>query len=163
MEDMLEVFFVIIFAGIGLISKYKAKEKRRGSGAAHQLSSAKQTPAAKPAQPYAPIQPTVMPAMSFGDVPGQAIPPVTPPAIQPTVHPHLQPDCDTHDQPGSLGVTSTEGKDPCHEEQLTYERTSEAYIQEEGGLTFDWSGQSMVKAFVMQEVLARPVSRRSAR
>jgi len=91
----------------------------------------------------------------------QAAAPVQQP-LQPLVHPHLQPDCDEHDKPGSLGVTSTEGKDPCHEEQLTIDRTplftSDA---EHSGLSLDWSGNAMVKAFVMQEVLTRPCQRRA--
>ncbi len=89
--------------------------------------------------------------------------PMTPPAkvMQPTVHTHLAPNCDTHDVPGSLGVVSSEGKDPCHEPQLTHIRTAEAEVPQEGGLTFDWSGDSMVKAIVMQEVLTRPAQRRA--
>ena len=59
------------------------------------------------------------------------------------------------------GVTSMEGKDPCHEDELTLERTYAEAPQQQGGLTFDWSGESMVKAFVMQEVLTRPSQRRA--
>jgi len=34
-----------------------------------------------------------------------------------------------------------------------------AAAREESGLTLDWSGENMVKAFVMQEVLKRPCER----
>ena len=84
--------------------------------------------------------------------------------MTPTVHTHLQPDCDTHDAPtsGSLNVVSPEGKDPCHQEQLPQRRQSvaEAAPAEQPGLTLDWNGEAMVKAFVMQEVLTRPCDRR---
>ena len=82
--------------------------------------------------------------------------------IEPTVHAHVQPDCEAHDTPGSLGVASSEGKDPCHEQQLTHARfVQEQEAENEGGLTFDWSGESMVKAFVMQEILTRPCQRQA--
>ena len=83
---------------------------------------------------------------------------------QPTVHTHLAPDCEIHDAPtsGSLNVKSTEGKDPCHEDQLTQRRDPlpEA-AAEQPGLTLDFNGDALVKAFVMQEVLTRPSQRRA--
>ena len=152
MEDLIEVIFVFIAIGASLISSAAKAWKRREAEAARQAASpVKKQPAAKPSHPYKPAQPTVLPPMSFSDIPGQV--------IAPTVHAHIQPDCATHDAPGSLGVTSSEGKDPCHEDQLTLERTYRESAPAEGGLTFDWSGQNMVKAFVMQEVLTRPAQR----
>lgn len=83
--------------------------------------------------------------------------------IQPTVHAHVEPDCAEHDAPttGSLDFVSTEGKDPCHKDELTLERQpAEPPVPAAApGLTFDWSGESLVKAFVMQEVLQRPITR----
>ena len=157
--DELESFFEVFAAGIVILismvaSARKAKTKRIAD-AARQSRAQEQTAAEEPAQPWTPAQPTVLPPMIFSDIPGQE--------IAPTVHPHIEPDCDTHDKPGSLGVTSTEGKDPCHEEQLTHIRPADAAVQEASGLTFDWSGENMVKAFVMQEVLTRPAARRQAR
>lgn len=64
---------------------------------------------------------------------------------------------------GSLGEVSQEGIDPCHEEQFDDMDNAlvQAPAQEEApGLALDWSGESMVKAFIMQEVLNRPGQRR---
>lgn len=161
MEEMissvLEELFPFIFVVIALIgSLVSAKKKAAKKAAAHPFgaSPVKAKPAApKQPHPYAPAQPTAAPASSASDVPGQV--------IVPTVHAHVEPDCDTHDAPGSLGKTSSEGKDPCHEEQLTHARTIEEPAPEQGGLTFNWSGDNMMKAVIMQEVLTRPCQRRA--
>lgn len=152
MEELFP-FVMVCIAIFGSIasSARKAKERKAAEEKRRAASPVKPKPAAKPSHPYKPAQPTIMPPMAFSDIPGQV--------IAPTVHTHIQPDCDTHDVPGSLGVTSTEGKDPCHEDQLTFEHTFAETPQPEGGLTFDWSGENMVKAFVMQEVLSRPANR----
>ena len=150
MEDLIEVIFVFIAIGASIISFAAKAKKRKEAAMARQAASPVKRTAPKASHPYA-AQPTVMPPMSFSDVPGQV--------IAPTVHTHIQPDCETHDAPGSLGVVSSEGKDPCHEEQLQPRPSIAEPIQEENGLTFDWSGENLVKAFVMQEVLTRPANR----
>ncbi len=156
MEDMLEVFFVLIAIGASAVSSImKAKKKSQAAMAKHQAAAPenKEPTPAKAEHPYTPAQPTVLPPMEAA-APQQV--------IAPTVHTHVQPDCDTHDAPnGSLGVTTSEGKDPCHEDQLTHPRSMSEPAAEEGGLTFDWSGQNMVKAFVMQEILTRPCQRQA--
>ncbi len=156
-SSVLEELFPFIFVVIALISSLAAAIKKAGQKAeAHSFgaSPVKPKPAApRQPHPYAPAQPVVAPALSASDVPGQV--------IVPTVHTHVEPDCDTHDAPGSLGETSSEGKDPCHEEQLTHVRTIEEPAPEQGGLTFSWSGDNMVKAVIMQEVLTRPCQRRA--
>lgn len=63
---------------------------------------------------------------------------------------------------GSMLADTHEGEDPCHEDQL---RAVPAPVlsptpEERPGLTLDWNGENMVKAFVMQEVLTRPCQRR---
>ena len=148
MEDLLEFLFAAIVLGVSLIAK-----ARKGSDAKAQHQAAavrRKEAAAKAEHPYAPEQPEELPA------------PPAPEELQvlvPTVHTHVQPDCETHDAPsGSLNTTSAEGKDPCHEAQLTHLRPDEEDA-EEAGLTFDWSGENMVKAFVMQEILTRPAKR----
>ena len=150
---MEELFPALIFLIIGVVNAVSKAKKSSEAKAKHQAATARrETFPEKSEHPYAPAQPTVLPPMVFADVPGQV--------ITPTVHPHVQPDCETHDAPGgSLGVTTTEGKDPCHEVQLTHPRTEEEPVAEEGGLTFDWTGENMVKAFVMQEILTRPAQR----
>lgn len=81
-------------------------------------------------------------------------------AMTPTVHAHVDPGhCETHDAPGSLGGVSTEGIDPCHEEQLGARRSA-VTVTERPGLALDLSGQALTQAFIMQEVLTRPAARR---
>lgn len=157
MEDM-ESFFeaVIIFFGIivSLVASAKKAKNKRVADAARKPSFPKEESApATPEHPYTPTQLTFLPLASAAAVPNEV--------IAPTVHAHVQPDCDTHDKPGSLGVASQEGKDPCHEDQLTRPRSMQEPAEEEGGLTFDWSGENMVKAFVMQEILTRPCQRQA--
>ena len=152
MEDLFPLVFVII-AVIGSISSAAKKERERRAAEERRraVSPAKPKPAApQQSRPYTPAQPMVTPSTVFCEGSGQD--------IAPTVHAHIQRDCATHDVPGSLGVTSTEGKDPCHEDQLTLERSFAEVPQQEGGLTFNWTGDSMVKAIIMQEVLNRPVN-----
>ncbi len=156
-SSVLEELFPFIFVVIALISSLAAAVKKAAKKAeAHPFgaSPVKPKPAApRQPHPYAPAQPTVAPALSLSEEPDQV--------IVPTVHVHVEPDCDTHDAPGSLGVPSSEGKDPCHEEQLTHVRTIEEPAPEQGGLAFNWSGENMVKAVIMQEVLTRPCQRRA--
>ena len=148
----MEVLIVIIGIIISIVynarknAERKVTEERRKAAVAARLQAAQQKKAAA-AQPA-----TVLPPVSFADVPGQV--------AMPTVHAHIEPDYEVHDAPGSLGAITAEGKDPCHEEDLTMVRTlMEENTPQTGGLSFDWSGESMVKAFVMQEVLTRPVHR----
>ena len=160
MDELFPALLVIVIGIISTISKAAKKQQSRAAVEAHRAAAQARTGTAEPA----PIPHAVVPAMSFGDVPGQVAAPVIKPspALAPTVHPHIQPDCDTHDVPGSLGVTSMEGKDPCHEDELTLERTVATPAKPEGGLQREWSGENMVKAFIMQEVLTRPAQRRRA-
>lgn len=149
LESVFEVFIAVIVIIGSMIASARKASSRRVEAASRRPVPGTAAPASAPA----PAQPVIRPSMSFSDVPGQV--------ITPTVHTHLQPDCDVHDASGSLGFVSTEGKDPCHDDQLTHERTTEAPAPAEGGLTLDWSGESMVKAFIMQEVLTRPAQRRA--
>ena len=160
MDELFPALLVIVIGIISTISKAAKKQQSRAAVEAHRAAAQARTGTAEPA----PAPQAVMPAMSFGDVPGQVAAPVIKPspALAPTVHPHIQPDCDTHDVPGSLGVTSMEGKDPCHEDELTLERTVATPAKPEGALQLEWSGENMVKAFIMQEVLTRPAQRRRA-
>ena len=160
MDELFPALLVIVIGIISTISKAAKKQQSRAAVEAHRAAAQARTGTAEPA----PVPQAVVPAMSFGDVPGQVAAPVIKPspALAPTVHPHIQPDCDTHDVPGSLGVTSMEGKDPCHEDELTLERTVATPAKPAGGLQLEWSGENMVKAFIMQEVLTRPAQRRRA-
>ena len=153
MEDLFPVVIVIIGSIASIVSssmkakQQKAATERHKAAAAARIKAAQQMQGAqRQAQPIAAPVVDVVPAQ----------------VISPTVHPHLTPDCNIHDNSGSLNYTSNEGKDPCHEEQLNRIRTPEETAPpEQGGLTFDWTGDNMVKAVVMQEVLTRPVQRRA--
>ena len=154
MEDLFGAVVVIIGIIASIISSAKkekekkaAEEKRKAAAASRIEAAQKKQAAAKPA--------TVLPPPVIANAPAQP--------LAPTVHPHIEPDCETHDQPGSLGVTSLEGKDPCHEDELTMERSLPEAPAQAGSLTFDWTGDSMVKAVVMQEVLTRPAQRAALR
>ena len=155
MEE-LESFFEIFFAGIvivvSLIASAKKAKNQRINDAAKQSRMQEQA-ASQPVPARQPAQATILPPMT--------IPDISIPVASPTVHPHVQPDCNTHDVPGSLGVTSLEGKDPCHEEQLSHARTMDTTAQEGTGLNLEWTGENLVKAFVMQEVLTRPCQRQA--
>lgn len=69
---------------------------------------------------------------------------------------------------GSMYAESTEGYDPCHEDELQPEvnpcEVSPAAVPQPapaaGGLQLKWTGDEMVRAFVMSEVLTRPQDRR---
>jgi len=150
LEELIPI--IIIFVISSVVSSLKKKEQQK---AAEEKRWSNPAARMQQAQPRAKTTATVRSAPKTVPQPAPAQ------VMQPTVHTHLQPDCETHDAPGSLGVTSMEGRDPCHEPQLTRVRTTEADVPLEGGLTFDWSGDSMVKAIVMQEVLNRPVQRRA--
>ena len=80
--------------------------------------------------------------------------------LAPTVHTHREPDCDVPDRSGSLDYNSTEGKDPCHQEQFTPLTAAVRDEEAQPALRLDFSGGNMLQAFVMQEVLTRPCDRR---
>lgn len=155
MEDLFPVVIVIIGSIASIVSSSMKAKQQKAATEWHKAAAAARVKAAQQMQTaQRQTQPITAPATPVVDVPAQA--------ITPTVHPHLTPDCETHDTAGSLAYVSAEGKDPCHEEQLTHVRTpEETDPQEQGGLTFDWTGSSMVKAIVMQEVLTRPAQRRA--
>lgn len=155
MEELfsLGVLIVIFIANAISISakqsKKAAAEEQRKAAAAARIKAAQQKMAAESAAAKA------SPAPEAAPEPLQV--------ITPTVHAHVEPDCEEHDAPtsGSLNFVSTEGKDPCHADELTLVRQpEEAPAPERPGLTLDWSGESLMKAFVMQEVLQRPGTRK---
>lgn len=148
---------IIIVASIAVSSAKKKARERQRHFQPMTVSAAPEKPAPQPAAPKAtkPAPAQMMPPLPKAE-------PEKPAAMRPTIHAHVEElDCEKHDAPGSLGVTSTEGRDPCHETQMdALERSSFAPVAEQPGLKLDWSGENMVKAFVMQEVLTRPCDRR---
>ena len=89
--------------------------------------------------------------------------PVTQPAVAtPQVHTHLAPDCDIDAPSGSMDFISTEGVDPCHDEDLPSRaapRPSFPVAQEQPGLALEWTGDALVRSVIMQEILTRPSQR----
>ena len=92
---------------------------------------------------------------------------VAQPDIAPRVAPHVHVTPHRPDMfAGSMDAETHEGEDPYHEEQLNPvkgPRLMAPIQREEPGLSLEWTGESMVKAFVMQEVLQRPCDRRRTR
>ena len=86
-----------------------------------------------------------------------------PQPIAPRVHTHLSMDCDRDDPSGSMDFISTEGVDPCHDDDLPARnapRPSYPAMQEHSGLALEWNGDALVRSVIMQEVLTRPCQRR---
>lgn len=164
MEDLFGAVVVIIGIIASIISSAKKEKEKKAAMEKHKAAAVARLEAAQ--KQKAAAKPMTAPPLPIADLPVtpsfSAQPGIPVPSAAPTVHPHIEPDCETHDQPGSLGVVSMEGKDLCHEDELTLERTFAEAVEPEGGLTFDWTGESMVKAVIMQEVLTRPVNRAAA-
>ena len=157
MEDMEGLFeLVVVFIAVigSLVASAKKSQRQRVAKAAHESAAAEKAALAK-ARMQAAVQAASQPSQVM------SAPSEPSPVIAPTVHTHYEPDCAVHDVSGSLDFVSTEGKDPCHEEQLSGMRTFPEEADAESPLTFDWSGENLVKAFVMQEVLTRPAQRQA--
>jgi len=66
---------------------------------------------------------------------------------------------------GSMGVDTHEGIHPCDEHEDSLLQSDKPLVSvpvEKPGIQLDWTGDNMVKAFIMQEVLTRPSQRRRA-
>ena len=172
MSDAFGVFWAIILV-IFVVTSSVQKSK--------QVNQKKNRSNRQPTIPYRPVNPhdddleassleVTAPIPVVKTVPSQtAASPLSPEGMrpqhimEPTVHVHQAPECAVHDVPGSLGVNSTEGQDPCHEDQLAHvypASPSAPVMTEVPGLALEWSGDSMVRAVIMQEVLQRPCQRR---
>lgn len=152
MDELIPALFILIATVAGIVSNAKKEKKSREAIEHHKSTAAARVQAAQQKVKAQSAMPQTKPYVPQAQAARPAV-------VAPTVHTHLQPDCDVHDAQGSLNFASTEGKDPCHEDQLSGLRTEEPASVPQPGLTFDWTGDSMVKAVVMQEVLNRPVRR----
>ncbi len=84
-----------------------------------------------------------------------------------TVRPRMHVTPHTEDMfAGSMNASTGEGEDPCHEDDLTPAvnpcELSPRAVQlapATSGLNLTWTGDAMVKAVVMQEILTRPCQR----
>lgn len=80
-----------------------------------------------------------------------------------------QPKVQLSDKPvqvvGSMQADSHEGLHPCDEHDAQPARAVKPLLpmdEEEPGIQLEWTGDNLVKAFIMQEVLTRPCQRRRA-
>lgn len=149
----------IVVTIVNSINKKNKKAQKRGQTPVPPFTAQPVNP--QPVQPRKPAAPkpvqTKMPLESM--LPPQPVRS----AAAPKVHPHLALDCDLDDPTGSMDFISTEGMDPCHDDNLpgrNMPRATFPVIQEQPGLTLEWSGDALVRSVIMQEVLTRPSQRR---
>ena len=162
MDDLLSLL-VIVFTVVGMINKSKKKKEQQAkSQKAFQEMPPVTAPQAVPQQPAAAPAATMMP-------PRPAHKPVTP--LEAMIEQVVR-----ETKGGSMeGRTdhsahiSCEGHDPCHEDQLSpavrparaaVQETAMASEAESTSLKLNFTGDEMVRAVVMQEILTRPCDRR---
>lgn len=159
------IWLILLIWGITALFGKNSKKKKETN----------RSPYAPPAQakPAKPItKPAAMPAQTLTTVPVRQqvaeVPAVEQPTVRasiaPRVHTHVAPGGPAHDVQGSMAFQSTEGVDLCHEDMLPdveKERPGFSLPEEERpGLNLQWTGDAMVKSFIMSEVLTRPCQRR---
>jgi len=177
-EDFLGFALVILAIVSSIAKKKKKKQQAQARKQVRQEIAAKQQTKA----PY-----SMEALQAWFEEENEETPPAKPAAAQEATHEGIHP-CDTHSsepakvaQPriqsrvqvtekprvvlGSMGVDSHEGIHPCdeHEEDLVQnDKPLIAMPVEKPGIQLEWTGDNMVKAFIMQEVLTRPGQRRRA-
>lgn len=164
MEDLLE-FIAVIFVLVGLISKSrkrkgkKAPQSRQWEKLGKSFNQLFDEPVAEPAKakPRGPEAPQPSP---MGEITHEGIHPCAEHGMPPEQQAmDLQP---AHVS-GSLPETTHEGAHPCDIHNAAPLTVPEiAPKEEQPGLQLDWTGDSMMKAFIMQEVLTRPCQRKRA-
>ena len=154
MDDLFAILVVVVSL-IGLAAKSNKKKKASG-----QTARQPARPAAVTAAASAPAPAEAPPPMQ-GEVPHTPAPHVHELPPQVAVTPHT-PDIFS----GSMNASTGEGFDPCHEEELTPQREPCMVAPRPAPpqpapapLSLSWTGDEMVKAVVMQEILRRPCER----
>ena len=190
MDDLLGFIFVIVAIVSSIMKNKKKMEQAKGRKAARQAQAAKpktnrapysmeslqawfeENAQTQPAQTAKPEEPAV--AASTGSIKEQTHEGLHPcdehaDAPQQVAQPRIQARVQVTEKPqvllGSMGADTHEGIHPCdeHENELQQSnRPAMARPVEQPGLQLDWTGENMVKAFIMQEVLTRPCQRRRA-
>ena len=170
----MDLFWVLIVVGLIVRAVGNSRKKQEQQQAKKQRQTMEEIfgqDAVKPASVQRP-EPKPAPKPAPASQPAEMLPPLRQEpareAIAPRVHVHTAPACPVDDNAGSLHYQSTEGVDPCHEDQLPSMHAprpdpSAPRAAEKPGLTLEWNSESMVKAFIMQEVLTRPCERRGRR
>ncbi len=186
-EDLLGFVFVII----GIVASIKKNQKKKQQAQARkqvrqELAGKNQNRApysmevlqawfeeeAEDKKPAAPVEPAV--AASTGSIKEQTHEGLHPcdvheNAPKQVAQPRIQTRVQVTEKPqvvlGSMGVDTHEGIHPCDEHEDEMLQGSKPLIPmavEKPGIQLDWNGDSLVKAFIMQEVLTRPGQRRRA-
>ena len=190
-EDLLG-FVVVILGIVSMISKNKKKQQQAaGRKAARQAQAAKPQTNRAPysmeslqawfeeneedaeaKKSAVPAEPAV--AASTGSIKEQTHEGMHPcdvheDAPAQVAQPRIQARVQVTDKPkvvlGSMGTDTHEGIHPCdeHEDELLQSNKPLMPMPvEKPGIQLDWTGENMVKAFIMQEVLTRPCQRRRA-
>lgn len=185
MEDLLG-FVVVIIGIVSMISKNKKKQQAKGRKSV-QKQPAKQAPLtmetlqawfdedeeeAEDKKPAVSVEPAM--AASTGSIMEKTHEGLHPcdehtSAPKQLAQPRIQARVQVTEKPqvvlGSLGTDTHEGIHPCdeHEDELLQgDRPLIAMPVEKPGIQLEWTGDNMVKAFIMQEVLTRPGQRRRA-
>lgn len=158
----------VVFIVVALVNTVSGKNRKKTRSSAVPPLTAQ--PMNTPAQPVTqqPRPSTIREIEKWFNEPPKAEPanvkPTPAPAVAaPRVHTHLAPDCDRDDPSGSMEFVSTEGVDPCHDDDLPSRlspRPGFPMMREQPGLTLEWTGDALVKSVIMQEVLTRPCQRR---
>ena len=133
------LILVILWLIMGLASSKKKKAQQQAQRSAKPGGKASR---AEPKEP-APAKPQASPAR----------PTVMKPTITVTEH-------DDSIYQGSLNAETGEGCDPCHDEQLSSLSSLErepvpAPAEEAPGFQLGWTGNDVVRGFVMSEILTR--------
>ena len=135
-SPLLILLFFWIVIGLPVSMAKKANQRQ----AVRRIQQRPAPPAEAPAAPPAPAEPERLTA------------------IRPTLS---EPDHDDSVFTGSLGAVSTEGYDPCHEEQLSgmepvcLPGREEASAAEVPGIALGWTANDVVRGIVMSEILNR--------
>ena len=177
-EDLLGFVFVII----GIVASIKKNQKKKQQAQARKQVRQELAGKNQNRAPY-----SMEALQAWFEEENEETPPAKPAATQEATHEGIHP-CDTHSsepakvaQPriqtrvqvtekpqvvlGSMGVDTHEGIHPCDEHEDEMLQGSKPLIPmavEKPGIQLDWNGDSLVKAFIMQEVLTRPGQRRRA-
>ncbi len=160
MEDLLE-FIAVIFVLVGLISKSrkrkgtKTPQSKQWEKLEKSLNQLFDEPVTRPAKAKPQPQPSPM-----GEMTHEGIHPCEEHGMPPK---QLAMEVQPAPVTGSLPETTHEGEHPCDMHNAAPLAAPEpAPVEEQPGLQLDWTGDSMVKAFIMQEVFTRPCQRRRA-
>ena len=168
----MDLFWVLIVVGLIVRAVGNSRKKKEQQQAKRQRQTMEEIFGQDAAKPAGVQRTESKPAPKPVPRPAEMLPPLRQEpareAVAPRVHVHPAPACPVDDDTGSLHYHSTEGVDPCHEEQLPSMHAPRPEpvtppVTEKPRLALEWTGESMVKAFIMQEVLTRPCERRGRR